>query len=74
MNAAGEGFPADKEVSMTDHGVVNTAKPELLDPPLAKELEVVYICFDMLFMGEHSIINLPLQVRVCCFQQQGPVR
>lgn len=62
MNAAGDNVPPDALVSMADHGSINTAKADLLEPPLAKEVEVVYICFDMLFMGDESIINRPLQV------------
>jgi hypothetical protein len=51
----------DEEVQMLDKGALATADPEYRTP-LAKELELVYCVFDLLFANEESFLKYPLWV------------
>lgn len=65
IHAARDGVPGEQVVAMKRNGTEFTGDEEY-EHPLAEDIEIVYICFDILFTGEESVINRPLQVCAAC--------
>lgn len=49
--AAREGRPGDAYISMKSHGAVNTSDPDY-DTPQLKDLQLVFIAFDILYVDD----------------------
>eukprot|EP00878_Enallax_costatus_P034010 GHUV01037610.1.p1 GENE.GHUV01037610.1~~GHUV01037610.1.p1 ORF type:complete len:234 (+),score=60.74 GHUV01037610.1:65-766(+) len=62
MIAAKEGLPRDEVIRMTNQGADYSADPDYVHPT-AGDIELVYIAFDLLFIGDESIITRPLHER-----------